>query len=233
MGLGSTNVNLLGVWQETNVGLSGSDNYLGAYGVYSYPQGPGPHGDGSVGFYGSGLKTGVQQDILYNPVNNGASAAGSTTNYKMSYYKNYYGYMDGTNYFVEMYIENNLPAAGRGDPPNDVLVDMYMNDYNDVNTTHLCPLDGNAAENGGTYGQALKSNSDTFNVNYMWVYGGLSCQGLANYDLNILVNGSSVYSNTGLNGVTTMINNSSGSDWSSTPTNGGAGVGFSIEYYFS
>jgi len=232
MPLGSTNVKLQEIYDETIAGGTyGSPNVsLGNYGLYAWPSGPAPQGDGTVDFFGSALKSGIQQDILYNPVNNGASAAGSTTNYKMGYYKNFYGHMNQVNYYVELYIENNIGPAGRFDPPNDVNTDMQMIDYNDASTVPLCALDGNAAENGGTYSQ-IKDNSDTFNVYYMWVKGAVSCNGIATYDLSVYVNGNNVYNNTGLNGTTNQDNYVTANDWGSTPTNGG--TGFSMEFYFS
>jgi hypothetical protein len=203
---------------------------LNDFGLKAWTAGPPPHGDNSVDYYGSALKTGIQQDILYNHVNNGASAAGSTTNIKMGYYKNFYGIMDGTTQKVSLYIENNIPPAGRGDPPNDVTCDMQLIDYNVAGGTNLCGLDGNAAENGGTY-TALKQNSGTFNVYYCWVTGSVNCLGIANYNLDVYVNGNSVYSNGGLNGITNQTNNVNGSNWGATPTN--AGSGFDFELYFA
>lgn len=233
MGLGSTNVKLNDIYGETipgGGGYSNSNVSLNAFGLKAWTAGPPPHGDNSVDFYGSALKTGIQQDILYNPVNNGASAAGSTTNIKMGYYKNFYGIMDGTTYYVDLYVENNLPVAGRGDPPNDVTVDMQLIDYNDAGGTNLCGLDSSASEGGGT-NYAIKSNSSTFNVYYCWVTGGVTCLGLANYNLDTYVNGNLVYSNSGLNGSTQQRNYTGVSDWSTTPVNGGAG--FSFELYFA
>lgn len=230
MGLGSTNVKLYDIWAETNPGISNSDNKLQEYCINSWEQGPTP-GSGAESYWGGGLKTGIQQNILYNPVNNGASAAGTTTNYKMSYFKNFYGYMDQSTYICEMYIENNLAAAGRGDPPNDVTVDHGLTGYNDLGF-NLAPLDGSAGENGGTYGPIDKSISNgTFNVYYFWLNGGVNCLGNANYNLDMYVNGNSVYSNGGLAGITNIINNVNGSNLNTTPTN--IGNGFTVEYYFA
>jgi hypothetical protein len=59
----------------------------------------------------------------------------------------------------------------------------------------------------------------------------VNCLGTANYNLDMFVNGNSVYSNGGLAGITNIINNVNGSDLNTTPTN--IGNGFTVEYYFA
>jgi hypothetical protein len=225
MAIGGTNVSLAsGIYNELNGGYGGDISFYNDCNAFSWPQGPSP-GDNTVSYFAWGTKTGVDQDILYGPYNNGVTA-GLTANYKFSYFKNTYGFFDQANFVLDLYIENNLPPAGRGDPPNDVDVDFGLYDQT-LTSNSICPIGGNAAENGGTYGPSDVSQSFTFNVQYFYVSGGINCGGFANYNVDIYVNSSNEYSAGGLNGANsidyTMFN--------TTPVN--SGNGFNFEFYFS
>lgn len=224
MPLGSTNISLSGILTETNAFAGSNDSFID-YNNYSWEQGP-PPGDNTANFWGSGVKNGVSDNILYNPSFNGANT-GVSNNFKFSFYKNYYGYMDQANYVIDMFIENSLPPASRPNPPNTAVVDMGLQGSNYLGF-NIAPLDGTANENGGTYGPVDKSNSNTFNVEYFYATGGVQNQGTSNYTLDIRVNGSNVYYQTGLNG-TTPINATN--DFSSIPVNNSNG--FIVEYYFT
>jgi len=225
MAIGGTNVSLAsGIYNELNGGYGGDISFYNDCNAFSWPQGPSP-GDNTVSYFAWGTKTGVDQDILYVPYNNGVTA-GLTANYKFSYFKNTYGFFDQANFVLDLYIENNLQPAGRGDPPNDVDVDLGLYDQT-LTSNSICPIGGNAAENGGTYGPSDVSQSFTFNVQYFYVSGGINCGGFANYNVDIYVNSSNEYSAGGLNGANsidyTMFN--------TTPVN--SGNGFNFEFYFS
>lgn len=225
MSIGGTNVSLAsGIYNELNGGYGGDISFYSDCNAFSWAQGPSP-GSGAIGYFAWGTKAGVDQDILYGPYNNGVTA-GLTANYKFSYFKNTYGFFDQANFVLDLYIENNLPPAGRGDPPNDVDVDFGLYDQS-LTSNSICPIGGQAAENGGTYGPTDVSQSFTFNVQYFYVNGGVNCGGFANYSVDIYVNSSLEYSAGGLTG-------SNGIDYTmfnSTPVN--SGNGFSFEFYFS
>ena len=191
MGLGSTNVSLSGIRDETSSSTGANDSFYD-YNAFSWAQGP-PPGDGSNSFWGAGTKTGVSGDILYNPSNNGAGA-GVTSNFKFGFYKNYFGYMDQSTYVIDLYVENNIPPAGRGNPPNFVDFDGALRSE-DLTSNNIAPIVANAVpENGGTFGPADMSQPATFNVEYFYIDGVYACGGFNPYNIEIYVNSGIEYS---------------------------------------
>lgn len=225
MSIGATNVGLrASIYEELNPGSGISDcKFYDNCNAYAWAQGP-PPGNGTVSDYQWGVKAGVNQDILYGPYSNGVTA-GRTVNYKFSDFKNSYGFMDQTNYTVDLYIENNIPPAGRGFPPNDVSVDVGLYDET-LTSNSICPIAGNAGENGGTYGPVDVSQSFTFNVQYFYVYGGVNNQGPNSYNCDIYVNGVQEVSLNGTGSQTVDYQ-----VFNSLPQNNGAG--FTIDFYFT
>jgi hypothetical protein len=191
MGLGSTNVSLSDIRSETSAFLGTNESFYD-YNAFSWAQGPAP-GDASESFWGAGTKTGVSGDILFNPSNNGAGA-GVTNNFKFGFYKNYFGYMDQANYVIDVYIENNIPPASRGNPPNNVDVDASLRSE-DLLSDSICPIGaGGIVENGGTFGPTDQSQGYTFNVNYFYIEGVYANQGPDAYNVSFDINGSNEYS---------------------------------------
>jgi len=229
MPIGTTNIHLDddgangGIYSELNNGGSGSDVKFSNMVIQDWADGPVP-GSNTNSYWAYGLKTGAS-DPLYNPMN---SAGGSqiSSNYKFSYFKNSYSYMDQSTYVIDLYLDNVLPPAGRGDPPNDCDVDLGLYD-NSLTSNSICPIAGQAAQNGGTFGPTDVSQSFTFNVEYFYVDGGFACLGFAAYNIEVYVNSTQQYNVGGLNGSNaldyTMFN--------STPTNSGSG--FDVEIYFT
>jgi len=93
MAIGAANVSLAsGIYNELNGGYGGDISFYNDCNAYSWPQGPSP-GDNTVSYFAWGTKTGVDQDILYGPYNNGVTA-GLTANYKFSYFKRRFIFAD-------------------------------------------------------------------------------------------------------------------------------------------
>lgn len=182
MGLGDTNVKLSDIRNETGALFGADDSFL-EYNSFSWAQGPSP-GDGGKSFWGAGTKAGVSQDILFNPSDGGAGA-GVTSNFKFGFYKNYFGYMDQSTYTIELYVENNMPPAGRGFPPNNVDFDAGLYSE-DLLSDNICPIVANGVpENGGTFGPGDVSQPYTFNVNYLYIQGNYFCVGVDPYNIDI------------------------------------------------
>jgi hypothetical protein len=235
MGLGATNLSLVDILAETGAN-SANDNSFKTYNSSSWAQGPNP-GDGTETFWGSGVKSGgaIGPNILYNPYNNGANSGspsftpGVSNNYKFGFFQNYYGYMDGSNYLIELYVENNIAPATRPDPPNNVDFDLGL--YNAALTSGSLAaiFAGNVQENGGTFGPLDVSNPNTFNVNYLYVTGGYNNTGNDTYQIDIVVNGNLQYTAGGVPGGTPQA--VSYNDFVSTPLNNGNG--FLLEVFFA
>ena len=225
MSIAATDIKLQGhIYEELNPG-SGISNckFYDNCNAFAWAQGP-PPGSNTVSDWQWGVKSGVDQDILYGPYSNGVTA-GRTANYKFSDFKNSYGYMDQANYVVDLYIENNIPPAGRGFPPNDVTVDVGLYDQT-LTSNSICVISGTAPENGGSFGPTDVSQSYTFNVQYFYVYGGITNQGTNPYNCDIYVNGvQEVF----LNGTGTQTVDYNA--FNSIPQNNGAG--FTIDFYFA
>ena len=220
MSIGSTNVNLDNLYIELNSGSATDNSFYNYINAFSWAQGPAP-GDGTVGYWAWGVKSGVNQDILHGPYANGVTA-GRTANYKFSDFKNSYGYFDQSNYVIDLYIENNIPPAGRGDPPNDISFDLALVDET-LTSNSICAIAGNAGQNGGTWGPSDVSQSFTFNVEYFYVTGGVNNQGFNPYTAELYVNSTNVWNAAG-NGLIAIDSTM----FSSIPQNSG---GFVVELY--
>ena len=220
MSIGSTNVSLDDIYFELNSGSPPNNSFYNYINAFSWAQGPAP-GNNNVSYWGWGVKTGVEQDILHGPYANGVTA-GRSVDYKFSDFKNSYGYFDQANYVIDLYIENNIPPAGRGDPPNDINLDLALVDET-LSSNSICAIAGNASENGGTWGPADVSQSFTFNVEYFYVTGGVTNSGLNPYNAELYVNSTNVWNGNGNN--TIAIDSTA---FSSIPTNNG---GFIVELY--
>jgi hypothetical protein len=191
MPLGTTNIALSNIREETGA-LFGADDSFYDYNASSWAEGP-PPGNNSKSIWGAGTKTGISQDILYNPSDGGAGT-GVSSNFKFGFYKNYYGYMDQSNYVIDTYVENNIPPASRPDPPNNFDIDAALRSE-DLTSDSICPLGANGVmENGGTFGPGDQSQSTTFNVNYFYINGNYANQGFNPYNIDIYVNSSLEYS---------------------------------------
>ena len=226
MGLGDTNVKLSDIRNETGALFGADDSFL-EYNSFSWAQGP-PPGDDSKSFWGAGTKSGVSQDILFNPSDGGAGA-GVNNNFKFGFYKNYFGYMDQSTYTIELYVENNMPPAGRGFPANNVDFDAGLYSE-DLLSDNICPIVANGVpENGGTYGPIDVSQPYTFNVNYLYIQGNYFCGGVDPYNIDIyapsLEYSASVGGSAGAQSFDYTLFN--------TPDVQNNGSGFLIEVYFS
>jgi len=235
MGLGATNLKLTDILAETGAN-TGTNESFKTYLTTSWAQGPNP-GLGAVGIWGAGVKSGgvAGPNILYNPYANGANSGspsftpGVADNFRFDFFKNYYGYMDGSNYLIELYVENNIAPHTRPDPPNNVDFDLGL--YNAALTSNSIAaiFAGNVQENGGTFGPATVSSNTTFNVNYLYVNGAYTNQGNDTYQIDINVNGTLQYQLGGVpGGIPQAI---SYNDFGSTPLNNGNG--FLLEVFFS
>lgn len=227
MPLGTTNIKLSDIRGETSAFVGTNDSFYD-YNAFSWAQGPAP-GDASQTFWGAGTKTGVSGDILYNPSNNGAGT-GVSSNFKFGFYKNYFGYMDQSNYIIELYVENNIPPAGRGDPPNNADFDGALRSE-DLTSDVICPVvANNVPENGGTFGPGDVSQATTFNVEYFYIDGVYQCAGFNPYNIEIYVNNGLEYSASVGGGIGPQT-----FDYTqfSTPDVQNNGSGFSIDVYFS
>lgn len=227
MPLGTTNIKLSDIRTETNSFQATNDSFYD-YNAYSWAQGPSP-GDNTVSWWGSGVRGGVAENILYTPTNNGSPVAGTSTNFKFGFYKNYYGYFDQSNYIIELYVENNIPPASRPDPPNNVDFNGELKDYALLSNV-ICPISANGVmENGGTFGPGDVSQSTTFLVNYFYISGTYVCNGFNPYNIDIYVNNGLEYS--------ASVPGASGPqnfDYTqfNTPDVQNNGSGFSIDVYF-
>lgn len=227
MPLGTTNIKLSDIRTETN-SFQGTNDSFYEYNEYSWAQGPSP-GDNTVSWWGSGVRGGVAENILYTPTNNGSPVAGTSTNFKFGFYKNYYGYFDQSNYIIELYVENNIPPASRPDPPNNVDFNGELKDYALLSNV-ICPISANGVmENGGTFGPGDVSQSTTFLVNYFYISGTYVCNGFNPYNIDIYVNNGLEYS--------ASVPGASGPqnfDYTqfNTPDVQNNGSGFSIDVYF-
>lgn len=227
MPLGTTNIKLSDIRTETN-SFQGTNDSFYEYNEYSWAQGPAP-GDNTVSWWGSGVRGGVAENILYTPTNNGSPVAGTSTNFKFGFYKNYYGYFDQSNYIIELYVENNIPPASRPDPPNNVDFNGELKDYALLSNV-ICPISANGvAENGGTSGPGDVSLSTTFLVNYFYISGTYVCNGFNPYNIDIYVNNGLEYS-------ASVPGNSGPQNFDytqfNTPDVQNNGSGFSIDVYF-
>lgn len=232
MGLGATNLSLVNILAETGAN-SASNNSFKTYNSSSWAQGPAP-GLGTESIWGSGVKSGgaIGPNILYNPYANGAQSGGTpgvANNYRFEFFKNYYGYMDGSNYLIELYVENSIGPATRPDPDNNCDFDLGL--YNKALTSNSLAsiVANNVIQQNGTFGPAVVSNFNTFNVNYFYVSGAFVNLGNATYSIDIVVNGSSYYTAGGITGGTPQAINYN--SFSSTPEN--SGNGFLVEVLFS
>ena len=228
MPLGTTNIKLSDIRTETN-SFQGTNDSFYDYNAYSWAQGPSP-GDNTVSWWGSGVRGGVAENILYTPTNNGSPVAGTSTNFKFGFYKNYYGYFDQLNYIIELYVENNIPPASRPDPPNNVDFNGELRDYALLSNV-ICPISANGVmENGGTFGPGDVSQSTTFLVNYFYISGTYVCNGFSPYNIDIYVNNGLEYS-ASVPGASVPQN----FDYTqfNTPDVQNNGSGFSIDVYFS
>lgn len=225
MSIAATDIKLQGhIYEELNPGSGISDcKFYDNCNAYAWAQGP-PPGNNTVSDWQWGVKSGVNQDILHGPYSNGVTA-GRISNYKFSDFKNSYGYMDQANYVIDMFIQNLIPPAGRGNPPNDVIVDMGLYDQT-LTSNSICAIFGNAQENGGTFGPIDVSQSFTFNVEYFYVSGGVSNQGFNPYNLEIYVNSNFelALGGAGSQAVDYTM-------FGSLPQNNGNG--FTVEFYFA
>ena len=232
MGLGATNLKLTDILAETGAG-SGTNESFKTYLSTSWAQGPNP-GLGAVGIWGAGVKSGgvVGPNILYNPYANGAVSGGQPgvgDNYRFEFFKNYFGYMDGSEYLIELYVSNQISPSTRPDPDNNVDFDLGL--YNAALTSNSLAsiFAGNVMQNGGTFGPNLVSSNNTFNVNYLYVNGAYNNTGNDTYGIDIFVNSSLQYTAGGVPGGSPVA--ISYNDFNSTPTNSGGG--FLVEAYFS
>lgn len=229
MPIGTTNIHLDddgsngGIFSDVNQSnFTGSDLKFSDLVINDWAAGPAP-GDGTNSYWAYGLKTG-SDNPLYNPMN---SASGQqTSNYKFSYFKNSYAYFDQANYVIDLYIENNLPPAGRGNPPNDVDVDFSLKD-DTLTANSICAMGGIAPENGGTYGPIDVSQSFTFNVEYFYIEGGVNNQGFNPYNFDLIVDGTTVLTLAGGTGSQSVDYTM----FSSVPTN--TGNGFVVDCIFN
>jgi|688.fasta_scaffold400498_2 hypothetical protein len=228
MGLGATNVSLSDIRNQTGAFFGADDSFFD-YNASSWAQGP-PPGNNTEIIWGSGTRTAVAENILFNPSNNGAGA-GVTTNYKFGFYKNYFGYMDQSTYIIEVYVENNIPPAPRGFPFNDVSFTAALKD-DTLTSNDIAPMGAtNVPQNGGTFGPGDQSQPATFNVEYFYIEGNYFNQGPDNYNVDLYVNAGLEYSAAGVPG------NAAAQffDYTSfnTPNAQNNGSGFSLEVYFS
>jgi hypothetical protein len=230
MSIGTTNIHLdddgtTGIYSDVNNGgTGGSQVKFSDMVTEDWSKGQ-PPGDGTNSYWAYGLKTG-SDNPLYNPMN---LAGGSqiTTNFKFSFFKNSYAYMDQSTYVIDLYLDNQLPPAPRTDPPNHVDADFSLYDST-LSSDVIASIGGNAIQNGGTYGPTDQSQPSTFNVEYFYVDGAVSCQGLNPYNFDMQVNGSTVLIGAGVGPGSYPFDYN---NFSSLPTNSGSG--FDIEIYFT
>jgi hypothetical protein len=231
MSIGTTNIHLDddgsngGIYSDVNNGgTGGSQVKFSDMVTQDWSRGQ-PPGDGTNSYWAYGLKTG-SDNPLYNPMN---LAGGSqiSSNFKFSFFKNSYAYMDQSTYVIDLYLENQIPPAPRTDPPNHVDADFALYD-NTLTSDAIATIGGTAIQGGGTYGPVDQSASFTFNVEYFYVDGAVNCQGLNPYTFDMQVNGSTVLfvGGAGPGSYPFDYNN-----FSSLPTNSGSG--FDIEIYFT
>jgi hypothetical protein len=228
MGLGATNVSLSGIRNETNA-FFGADDSFYDYNRTSWAEGP-PPGNNSATIWGSGTRSVVNDNILFGPIDNG-SGFGVTNNYKFGFFKNYFGYMDQSNYIVEVFVENTIPPAPRGFPFNDVTFTAALKDDN-LTADDICPMAAiGIPQNGGTFGPVDQSQPSTFNVNFFYIEGNYFNQGPTPYNIDLYVNAGLEYSFGGVpgNGAAQFF------DYIgfNTPNVQNNGSGFSLEVYFS
>jgi len=229
MSIGTTNIHLDddgsngGIYSDVNNGNASGQVKFSDMVIQDWSKGQ-PPGDGTNSYWAYGLKTG-SDNPLYNPMN---SAGGSqiSTNFKFSFFKNSYAYMDQSTYVIDLYLENQIPPAPRTDPPNDCDADFSLYD-NSLSSDSICSIGGFAAQNGGTYGPTDQSQSFTFNVEYFYVDGAISCLGIIPWSFDMQVNGSTVLAGNVPPGPYAFDYN----NFSSLPTNSGSG--FDIEIYYT
>ena len=228
MPLGTTNIKLSDIRGETSA-LVGTNDSFYDYNASSWAQGPAP-GDNTFSIWGSGVRAAIAQNILYTPTNNGSTVAGTSTDFKFGFYKNYYGYFDQSNYIIELYVENNIPPASRPDPPNNIDFNGELRDY-DLLSNVICPITATGVlENGGIFGPGDVSQNTTFLVNYFYISGTYVCNGVSAYNIEIYVNSGLEYS--------ASVGSSAGPqnfDYTqfNTPDVQNNGSGFSIDVIFS
>ena len=124
MSIGTTNIHLdddgsTGIYSDINNGSAGGSQVKFSDMVQDDWSMGQPPGDGTNSYWAYGLDSGTSDDPLYNPMN---SAGGSqiSSNFKFSFFKNSYAYMDQSTYVIDLYLENQIPPAPRTDPPNHV-----------------------------------------------------------------------------------------------------------------
>jgi len=231
MPIGTTDIHLDddgsngGIYSDVNnTSAGGSQVKFSDMVIKDWASGPAP-GDGTNTYWAYGLKTG-SGDPLYNPMN---SAGGSqiTSNFKFSYFKNSYAYFDQSTYVIDLYLENQIPPAPRPDPPNDCTVDFGLYDSS-LTSNSICAIGGTANEGGGTYGPTDQSQFFTFNVEYFYVDGAVSCNGLNPYTFDMYVNSNQILFVGGAGPGPYPFDYT---NFSSLPTNSGSG--FDIEIYFT
>jgi hypothetical protein len=231
MPTGSTNLKLSDIRNETGALFSADDSFYD-YNAFSWAQGPAP-GDASQTFWGAGTKTGVSDDILYDPSFNGAGA-GVASNFKFGFFKNYYGYFDQSTYVIDVYIENNIAPGGRGFPPNDAGFDGALKDSTLTSNTLVNLGTASVAENGGTFGPGDQSQPTVFNVNYFYLDFTYQNNGSNAYNIQIDIDSTTQY-NASVGAVTPPGTAGPQFDnytaFNSLPTN--TGNGFILEVYFS
>jgi hypothetical protein len=229
MGLGATNVSLSGIRNETNA-FFGADDSFYEYNRTSWAEGP-PPGDNSQPIWGSGTRVASAGNILFNPSNNGAGT-GVNNNYRFGFYKNYFGYMDKSNYGIELFVGNTIPPAPRGFPTNDVTFTAALKDET-LTSNDIAPMAAtNVPQNGGTFGPGDQSQPSTFNVNYFYIDGQYFNQGPNAYNVDLYVNASLEYSasvGAGSGGVPQFFDYTS----FNTPNAQNNGSGFTLEVFFS
>jgi hypothetical protein len=189
MPTGITNLSYSSIFNETSTDVAA--NTWEDYNFYSWAQGPAP-GDGTVAYWGGGVKSGPSENILWVPYVNGAFG-GITSDFNFGLYKNYYAYMDQSVYGVRLTVNNMIPPATRPDPPNDFSIDVQLFDKN-FTSNSICGIGaGNVPENGGTFGPTEQSQPYTFNVAYFYIAGYFANQGFDPYTINLFVQNSLEY----------------------------------------
>ena len=190
MPTGSTNLKLSDIRNETGALFSADDSFMD-YNIHSWAEGPAP-GNATQSYWGAGTKTGVSDDILYDPSSNGAGA-GVASNFKFGFFKDYYGYFDQSNYVIDVIVDNNIPPATRPDPANDATFDGALKDSTLTSNTLVNLGFANVPENGGSFGPTDQSQFTVFNVNYFYLDFIYNTMGVDAYSIQIDVNSVTQY----------------------------------------
>ena len=218
MPLGTTNIGINSVYTElgfnpaSNLSLKKSEET-------SWIEGP-PPGANTYSYIGFGLNN-ITNDQLYNPVVQSGSF-GLSSNYKLGYAKNLQAYMDGTSYYINVDVRNNL-----GGMMDNATFDTQLWDesytYGPIAGGVIGPVAAGMTQNGNV------DNPSTYNVYYGYFVLKFDVSDpMTNYTIDIDVNGNT-YNAGGLTGG--MIYQIDSTNLSGLPINNGNG--FTITATFS